>query len=578
MNALSGQNQQGEGARRRALTVEELNQGQWADESQAGPQGGARHGGLAESVARAMAQPQPAPHAPQAPQAPQPPQAPPAKQPVYDPHHAGPAPRPAPQAPQGRVLHRSGQPARPAGEPSYEPSYEPAREPARDAAPAPAYAPQQEPRQEMSGRAMPQLQPEPTVPPEPAGHVFAGTPPVVGAPASAAPAEAAPAHGTAHAPAPAPAQTAPTAQPTPAAQAAPAAPAAQAAPAVQPAPALPADFGLEKEHPLLAIPFSVVIDGHSYAGEAISVTQMVLRAEDGARLGTGGRHLASVLMRYSGFGLTLEPEVTVLQEAPDGQVVVQFTDPTGDHLPQLRYVINSYIAGDVVSMNGMLAYTGPTAPKQAKPAPTPAQGRRERIRSISVLGLSAVIALAAAVIVFNRYTTGQEMHPVFIDRAGQQMKATVGGQIGFVNPAAGQGEVVFSVNANTGDVLNFQMPCDCEIDMQPGVTAGTTVLPADLIATVYQPEAGPTMNTMMSVKGLSRTMNGDALWLDFAGGRSVQVEAVPTAATRAATLAGDMFLPVTLRATDPSALSDADIGQTARLRITPNLLHRIGIN
>ena len=72
MNALSGQNQQGEGARRRALTVEELNQGQWADESQAGPQGGARHGGLAESVARAMAQPQPAPHAPQAPQAPQP--------------------------------------------------------------------------------------------------------------------------------------------------------------------------------------------------------------------------------------------------------------------------------------------------------------------------------------------------------------------------------------------------------------------------------------------------------------------------------------------------------------------------
>ena len=51
-----------------------------------------------------------------------------------------------------------------------------------------------------------------------------------------------------------------------------------------------------------------------------------------------------------------------------------------------------------------------------------------------------------------------------------------------------------------------------------------------------------------------------------------------TAATRAATLAGDLFLPVNLRAVEDGALTAADIGTPARLRITPNLLNRIGIN
>ena len=343
-------------------------------------------------------------------------------------------------------------------------------------------------------------------------------------------------------------------------------------------PALPTDFGIDKEHPLLSIPFNVFIDGRSYTGQAISVTQMVLRADAEGTLGQGSRHVACVYLRYSNFGISLEPEVVVLQESPDGEVVVQFTDPTGDPLPQLRYLINSYIAGDIVSLNGMLAYTGPTAPKTPKAAASPEQGRKERIKSLSVLALSAVIAVVAAVVVFTRYTTGHEMHPVFVDRAGQQLRATVGGQVGFVNPQAGQGEVVFSVNSNTGDVLNFQMPCDCELDLQPGISAGSTVLPADLIATVYAGDAGLAVNTMMSVSGLGRAMQGDNLWLDFADGRSVQVKAVPTAATRAATLAGDLFLPVNLRAVEDGALTAADIGTPARLRITPNLLNRIGIN
>ncbi|MEM8730015.1 MAG: hypothetical protein AAGF79_08855 [Pseudomonadota bacterium] len=342
--------------------------------------------------------------------------------------------------------------------------------------------------------------------------------------------------------------------------------------------AVPSDFVIEKEHPVFPIPFSVSIQGQRFEGESLSVTQMILKPDAAVALETGARHLATIHVRYENFAISLEAEVIVLTSALGKAVTLQFEDPTGDHLPQLRYLINSYIAGDVVSLNGMLSYTGPNKPKTPKAAATPEQGRKERIRSISVLALSAVVALVAIVVVFTRYTTGHEMHPVFVDRAGQQLRATVGGQLAFLNPEATQGEVLFAVNSNSGDVLNFQMPCDCAVDFQPGMVAGSTVLPTDVIATVYTGDAGPRVNTMISVAGLSRAMRGDQLWLDFNNGRSVEVEAMPSAATRAATLAGDMFLPVTLRATDPATLSTADIGSSARLRITPDLLDRFGIN
>lgn len=341
---------------------------------------------------------------------------------------------------------------------------------------------------------------------------------------------------------------------------------------------VPKDFGLEKEHPLFPLPFSVYLDGVSWAGKSISVTRMIVTPEGGDRLMLGTRHMACVYLRYPNFGISLDAEVEVVEAGPDGEAALQFTDPMGDHLPQLRYLINSYIAGDVVSLNGMLSYTGPTKSKLPVPVPTKAEGRKERFKSISVLTLSAVIAMVAAVVVFSRYTTGHEMHPVFVDRAGQQLRATVGGQIGFVNPEARQGDIVFSVNSNSGDVLNFQMPCDCEIAMQPGIAAGSTVLPADLVATVYQGDAPIDVNTMISVSGLSRAMRGDHLWLDFPGGRSVEVQAVPSAATRAATMSGDVFLPVTLQPVEEASLSPEDTGTSARLRITPNLSDRFGIN
>lgn len=333
---------------------------------------------------------------------------------------------------------------------------------------------------------------------------------------------------------------------------------------------LPADFGYDDEHPLLDVPFSLSVNGQRYSGETISLMQMHATCDEGAKLGKGSHHVAILHFAFESFSVTLHPEITVLSEAEDGASVFQFTNPTGHHLPQLRYILNSYIAGDFVSIDGMVSYTGPTEPKKPK-AEAGKQSIMDRVRSIGVAALSGLLIVTAAYVLFTRYTTAHEMHPVFVERAGQLMRATAPGQISYLNPEAAKGEVLFSINANTGDVLNFMMPCDCEAIVSQGISEGATVLQTDLILTIFVNTSEVRAQTLMSIEGLNRAMAGDVVTMDLNDGRKVRVTVIASEATTAASMRGDLFVPVQL-VPEEGALTSEDIGKSARLRLSKNLI------
>ncbi len=333
---------------------------------------------------------------------------------------------------------------------------------------------------------------------------------------------------------------------------------------------LPIDFGYDDEHPLLNIPFSLTVAGQRYSGDSISLMQVHAKADAGAMLGKGTRHIAIINFSFESFVLTLHPEITVVSEDPQGNSVFQFTDPTGDHLPQLRYILNSHIGGDFVTVDGMVSYTGPTEPKTPKGAAA-ARSITDRVRSIGVAALSVLLIVAAAGVLFKRSTTGFEMHPVFIEQAGQKMRATAAGQISYLNPQAAKGDVLYSVNANTGNVLNFMMPCDCEVVVTKGISEGTTVLQTDLILTIFVNTSEIRAQTLMSIEGLNRAMNGDQVHMDMNDGRSIPVTVIASEATTAASMRGDLYVPVELVSVD-GALTTEDIGKSARLRLSKGLL------
>lgn len=341
----------------------------------------------------------------------------------------------------------------------------------------------------------------------------------------------------------------------------------QEAPRAEPRQAeVPQDFVYDNEHPELPVPFTAVIAGHRLQGCGLSVTAAYVDIPGAFDTSWAGRReVVTLEFQFKGFAVTMNTEMIVAGSRQHGEMTLQFRDPLGDHLPQLRYILNSYIAGDFVSMNGLLGHNGPVKPKDAKAEA--ADDSKRRMRSAAVAVISASLIVLAANVLLNRATQSYEMRPVFIERAGSEMKATTAGQVSYLNPQAKEGEVVFSINANSGDVLNFQLPCDCQVTLAEGIYEGATVLPIDAILSFFDSSVEPRVKTQMSLEGLSKVMSGERVFLEVNDGRTIPVDVVMSSATNTASLRGDDFVPVTLVPSDGSLTKD-DIGKTARVRMS----------
>jgi hypothetical protein len=343
-------------------------------------------------------------------------------------------------------------------------------------------------------------------------------------------------------------------------------PAAHPAAAPAPRASLPPDFVFETEHPVLPVPFSATMGEARLTGTGLSATAAYVAIE-GSLDERWINHRAPVRLAFDfeGFAITIPADMRIAGSRKAGEMTLQFTDPLGPHLPQLRHILNSHIAGDLVTMGGFLAYTGPTKPKAARAAET--GGMARRLRSLTLAATSLTVIVVAAGMMLNRATQTYEVRPVFVEREGRDMRATTAGQVSFLNTEARKGEVVFSINANTGDVLNFQLPCECRVQVTDGMFEGATVLPDDVILSTFESNLGVRVETQISIEGLAKVTKGDRAYLDMADGRTLPVAVKITSATNAAVSRGDPFVPVTL-AVPEGALTDADIGKAGRLRLS----------
>ncbi len=329
---------------------------------------------------------------------------------------------------------------------------------------------------------------------------------------------------------------------------------------------VPQGFLYETEHPELPVPFKAVIAEETVEGVRLSVAAAYVTIEQPFESEWIGRkEIVQLVFQFKGFAITLYPEMVVTGSRGPNEMTLQFKDPLGDHLPQLRYILNTFIAGDFVTMNGMLGFSGPVKPKNVKI--DDAANPKRRIRSIAVGVMSGLLILIAANILISRAIQQYEPRPVFITRSGSQMTATAAGQVAFLNPDAKKGDVVFSINTNAGDVLSFKMPCDCEVAIYEGIMEGSTVLPIDIILSLFESNSSLQIKTRMSIEGLSRVLGGDRAYMELTDGRIIPAQIKVTAATNTAALRGDPFVPVILVPKE-GTLSIEDIGKSARLRLS----------
>jgi alginate biosynthesis protein Alg44 len=322
----------------------------------------------------------------------------------------------------------------------------------------------------------------------------------------------------------------------------------------------------DNEHPFIQLPFSVGMDGRSYEGTAISMV--------GARVaGLANRHLvglskfAAFRFNFDGFSIAIPIEVKVTSESLEtGQLTLKFCEPTGPHMPHLRYILNSWLAGDYVHMNGVI-----DAPrKSASVARAPGAQRvrqagrfRRLLGALLVASASLVLALVAANALGKRIFIAEVAGVSIVDKSTTPLKATVGGQLAFVDRHAAMGKPAYSILASNGGSVTVAMPCDCVIDKS--VENGSTVSPGETLMLLSKKDAAPIVRSNFDASDLRLLAAGAIPKIDLPSGEAVPARAEIDRFALSAGQNAASTIAVSLLPTRP--IDDALIGRPVNVRL-----------
>ncbi|MEO1292047.1 MAG: hypothetical protein AAFV62_04330, partial [Pseudomonadota bacterium] len=240
------------------------------------------------------------------------------------------------------------------------------------------------------------------------------------------------------------------------------------------------------EPPSVNLPFTLTLGGRVLTGCGISLTTARVAMPAGELPIVGNTQSAQIRFPFEDFDVSIYPVVRVQPHTENDTIVLRFTDPDGPHRTQLRYIVNSHLAGDIVTLGGMLRHTA-----QARQARTEAETTRR-----SAYFWPAVAAVPLLVLAVAGAADSNAVAPVgsaVIAQPTQGLHAQAAGQLVQISPDAGRGETAFSVLTADGKLVGQMNPCDCSLVVPSDMSAGTEVLPGDLVLTATADTAAPTL-------------------------------------------------------------------------------------
>lgn len=324
----------------------------------------------------------------------------------------------------------------------------------------------------------------------------------------------------------------------------------------------------ETDHAPLPVTFRLAVKDRRYQGNLLSLTGgevSGLASFDDTTTGLG-----ILIFPFEGYQLTVPAEVELKRDpsSDTGRIEFKFVNPAGDHLAHIRYVLNSVIAGDLVSMEQILSVRK-DRPTRAKSKPdVKASSRFSRVaKGFASLALGLALLAGGATLIDQRLLTVVEQRPAEVVSTAPVLRAPSAGQVALINEAATEGTLAFVLQSVAGYSLSIQMPCDCGVQAAH-VENGATVLAGEPIMTLNDPNAALRIDATMSYEGVRRLMRGDGLRLRFNDGSVVTANIVPGSLVAAADPALNDLAQVQLSVPNIEA---RQAGELAEVRIHRNL-------
>jgi mannuronan synthase len=282
------------------------------------------------------------------------------------------------------------------------------------------------------------------------------------------------------------------------------------------------------EHPDTNIPFTAVIDGRQFSGSSLSLVSATISGLAGSEL-EGAERVVVLKFNFGAYAISVPVSAQVTRLKPkEGMLRLDFMEPTGEHLPALRYVLNSFVAGDVISLNGLINAREKTVPSnQHKTAamPTVSQRLKQGLRFAATALATVALALVAGKLATDRLFSSEVAQLATASQGGEAMRALASGQIAVLNPAARKGEVVYAIRIASGDTLNVVMPCDCKAEID-NIAEGSTVLTGETIVRLARPGAPTLVEAVLTAPQVKKMLSGSVIELNFAGGTTKELQFV----------------------------------------------------
>lgn len=281
-------------------------------------------------------------------------------------------------------------------------------------------------------------------------------------------------------------------------------------------------FANGNEHPVLHVPFTVVIDGRAYEGHGISLVSAYAKGLLPPQIENSAR-VATLQFAFNGFAVNLPVDAQIVSMGQQsGLVELRFTQPTGPHLPQLRYILNAFVAGDLLRVGDVIQVADTRKASGSGGAGQYRLGFGGRLRQLvgitSALVLTVALAGVVAWGVYQRFYVLDVPGLSILTLEGETLRTTSSGQLDYINPQAGQGEVAFSLTSTSGQTISVAMPCDCQV-MPAYAQQGATLLAGDPVLRVAAAQDRYVIETLATPEVVRALAEGGQARIDLPGGR-----------------------------------------------------------
>lgn len=278
------------------------------------------------------------------------------------------------------------------------------------------------------------------------------------------------------------------------------------------------------DHAVVDLPFTALIDGRQFRGNGLSLVGAHVVGLLGAAT-PGVPRIVRLIFDFDGFSVTLVLLANVRDtQAGGGVVELDFTQPSGAHLAQLRHILNAYIARDLVSLGQVIGVAGTTPPKPAKPAA--AQTGRKIVQGAGLVALTLALVGLAGGLIYQRSFVQLLPDLGVVTLQGEVLRATASGQIAFLDTAAPMGQVALAITTSSGDVLSLTMPCACSA-ASLGLRVGSTVLAGEPVLQLTTPQSAVVVLAHIPPAAAYDLARGDRVEMTFPDGTILGAQAAP---------------------------------------------------